>query len=52
MVIENANRQNKARRLGMEETQELRDMKSKFQEILVGLKPTTNNSIEEHALKS
>ena len=33
----------------MEETQELRDMKLKFQEILAGLKPTTNNSIEERA---
>ena len=33
----------------MEETQELCDMKLKFQEILAGLKPTTNNSIEERA---
>ena len=33
----------------MQETQELRDMKLKFQEILTGLKPTTNNSIEERA---
>ena len=33
----------------MEETQELRDMKLKFQEILAGLKPTTNSSIEERA---
>ena len=33
----------------MEETQELRDMKLKFQEILAGLKPTTNNSKEERA---
>ena len=41
--------QNEVRRLGMQETQELRDMKLKFQEILAGLKPTTNNSIEERA---
>ena len=47
METENTNRQNEARQLGMEETQELRDMKLKFQEILVGLRPTTNNSIEE-----
>ena len=33
----------------MEEIQELRDMKLKFQEILAGLKPSTNNSIEERA---
>ena len=33
----------------MQETQELHDMKLKFQEILAGLKPTTNNSIEERA---
>ena len=31
----------------MEETQELCDRKLKFQEILAGLKPTTNNNIEE-----
>ena len=46
---ENTNRQNEARRLETEETQELQDMKLKFQEILAGLKPTTNNSIEERA---
>ena len=50
METQNAKRQNEARRLGMEETQELRDMKLKFQEIVAGLKPTTNNSIEERAL--
>ena len=33
----------------MQETQELHDMKLKFQEILAGLKPTTNNNIEERA---
>ena len=33
----------------MEETQEFHDMKLKLQEILVGLKHTTNNSIEERA---
>ena len=44
---EDANRQNDARRLWMEETQEVCDMKLKFQEILAGLKLTTNNSIEE-----
>ena len=33
----------------MQETQELRDMKLKFQELLTGLKPTTNNSIEERS---
>ena len=44
---EDANRQNDARRLWMEETQEVCDMKSKFQEILARLKLTTNNSIEE-----
>ena len=49
METENTNRQNEAKRLGMEETQELRDMTLKFQEILAGLKPTTNNSIEERA---
>ena len=49
MKTESANRQNEARQLGMEETQELRDMKLKFQEILAGLKPTTNNSKEERA---
>ena len=46
---ENTNRQNEARQLGIEETQEIRDMKLKFQEILVGLKPTTNNGIAERA---
>ena len=49
METENTNRQNEDRRLGMEETQELRDMKLKFQEILAGLKPTMNNNIEEKA---
>ena len=49
METENTNKQNEARRLGMEETQELHDMKLKFQEILAGLKPTRNNSIEERA---
>ena len=49
METENTNTQNEARQLGMEETQELRDMKLKFQEILARLKPTTNNSIEERA---
>ena len=49
METENTNRQNEARRLGMGETQELRGMKLKFQEILAGLKPTTNSSIEERA---
>ena len=49
METEDANRQNEARRLGMEETQEFHDMKLKLQEILVGLKHTTNNSIEERA---
>ena len=49
METEKANRENKARKLGMEETQELRDIKLKFQEILEGLKPTTNNSIEKRA---
>ena len=49
METENTNRQNEARRLGMEETQELCDLKLKFQEILAGLKPATNNSIEEKA---
>ena len=49
METENANRHNEARRLGMEEAQELRDMKLKFQEISAGLKPTTNNSTEERA---
>ena len=49
METENANRQNEARRLGTEGTQELRYMKLKLQEILAGLKPTTNNSIEERA---
>ena len=33
----------------MEKTQELCDMKLKFQEILAGLKLTMNNSIEERA---
>ena len=47
METENTNTQKEARQLGMEETQELRDMKLKFQEILARLKPTTNNSIEE-----
>ena len=42
METENTNRQNEARRLEMEETQELCDMKLKFQEILESL----NNSIE------
>ena len=49
METENTNRQNEARRLGMKETQELRDMKLKSQEILAGLKPTTNNSVEDRA---
>ena len=49
METENANIQNEARGLGMEETRELCDMKLKFQEILARLKPTTNNSIEERA---
>ena len=47
METEKANRENEARKLGMEETQELRDIKLKFQEILEGLEPTTNNSIEK-----
>ena len=33
----------------MQETQELHDMKLKYQETQAGLKPTTNNSIEERA---
>ena len=49
METENANRKNEARRLGTEGTQELRYMKLNLQEILAGLKPTTNNSIEERA---
>ena len=49
METENANRQNEARRLGMEETQELCDVNLKFQEILTGLKPTRNNCIQERA---
>ena len=36
MKTENTKRQNEARRLGMGETQELRGMKLKFQEILAG----------------
>ena len=49
METDSTNRQNEARRLGMEETKESRDMKLKFQEILAGLKPTTNNIMEEIA---
>ena len=49
METEKANRENEARKLGMEETQELRDIKLKFQEILEGLEPKTNNSIEKRA---
>ena len=49
METGNTNRLNEARRLEMEETQELHDMKLKFQEILAGLKTTANNSIEERA---
>ena len=46
---ENSNRQNEARLLGTEETQQPHDVKLKFQEILAELKSTTNNSIEERA---
>ena len=49
METEDANRKNEARRLGMEKTQEFHDIKLKLQEILVGFKRTTNNSIEERA---
>ena len=42
-------RKNDARRLGMEETEELHDMRLKFKEIFAGLKPATNNSLQERA---
>ena len=42
-------RKNDARRLGMEETEKLHDMRLKFKEIFAGLKPATNNSLQERA---